>query len=228
MNDRRGYIVAVASGSLGLVTIFGLNLLAQPSIFPRRANRGAHEPVRLSSDTLPGSQQVRTYSDLYSSSNVLELPTASLDFVGYWGGFTRNTESPIEHNSGHVGVIFGRRGDKVFFASDLYSPAGQHILRKPWARMVGPRGAVIEYESEDDEIDYEYSHRFNLLNSGKMAYKETVYLYERPRHHFIEIAEQRSLLKRLTTAESACEAVEGLEPRLTCQTQGDLPKEESL
>jgi hypothetical protein len=104
----------VASGSLGLVTIFGLNLLAQPSIFPRRANRGAHEPVRLSSDTLPESQQVRTYSDLYSSSNVLELPTAGLDFVGCRGGFTRNAESPIEHNSGHVGVIFGRRGDKVF------------------------------------------------------------------------------------------------------------------
>jgi hypothetical protein len=65
--------------------------------------------------------------------------------------------------------------------------------------MVGPRGAVIEYESEDDEIDYEYSHRFNLLNSGKMAYKETVYLYERHRHHLLEVAEQRSLLKRLTT-----------------------------
>jgi hypothetical protein len=65
--------------------------------------------------------------------------------------------------------------------------------------MVGPRGAVIEYESEDDEIDYEYSHRFNLLNSRKMAYKETVYLYERHRHHLLEIAEQRSLLKRLTT-----------------------------
>ena len=200
MNERRrGYVLTLVAGSLGLVTIIGQNLLAQPSTFSHRANPEAHEPVRLSNLTLLRSQQARSDSDRHSSSNVLELPTVSLDFVGYWGGFTRNTGSAIEHNSDHVGVVFGRRGNKAFFATELYSPAGQHILHKPRARIVTPTEAVIEYESEDDEIDYGYSHRFRLLNSGKMVYKEAICLYERKGHHLIGVAEQRSILRRLTT-----------------------------
>jgi hypothetical protein len=196
---RQGYVLALVAGFLGLATILGLNLLARPSIFSPRARPSSHQPVRLSHVRLPGSQQLQTYSDLYSSSNVLELPAASLDFVGHWGGFTRNTGVPTGHNSGHVAVVFGRRADKVFFESELYSPVGQHILHRPRARMVGSREIVIEYESEDDDINYTYSHRFRLLNSGKIAYKETVYLYERHEHHLLGIAEQRALLKRLTT-----------------------------
>jgi hypothetical protein len=75
------------------------------------------------------------------------------------------------------------------------------MIRKPLVKMVGAREALIEYESEDDEVNYKYSHRFRLLNSGRIAYDETVRLYERHGHHFLETAEQHSLLMRLTNIE---------------------------
>lgn len=200
MNERKhGYALALAAGLLGFVVLVGLNLLARPSTFSRPAIPRSHETVHLSSITLPGSQQVGAHSHLYSSSNVLELPRASLDFVGYWGGFIRNSALLRRHNRDHVAVAFGRQDDKVFFASELYSPAGQHIVNKPRARMIGPTEAAIEYASEGDEIEYRYSHRFKLLNSGRMTYKETVYLFERHGHHFLGMVKRRSLLKRLTS-----------------------------
>lgn len=195
---RGGYALALVAGLLGLAAIVGFNLLDRPPSFSSRAISRLHEPVSSSSITLPGSQQVGTPSELYSSSNVLELPRASLDFVGYWGGFICAPGLLAGRSSDHVAVAFGRQADKVFFASELYSPMGQRIAGKPRARMVGPREVVIEYKSEDDEIDYRYFHRFELLNSGRMTYNETVYLFERHGHHFLGKVERRSLLKRLT------------------------------
>jgi hypothetical protein len=199
MNERgRNVVFALIVGLLGLVTILVLNLLARRSILQYQPNRASRESVPFSPVALPETQQDQTDSHLYSSSGVLELPKASLDFVGFWGGFVRGSRSPTGERTAHVGVVFGRRGDKVFFASELYSPAGQRMLRKPLIKMVGAREVLIEYESEDNGVNYEYSHRFRLLNSGRIAYDETVRLYERQGHHFLEMAEKHSLLMRIT------------------------------
>lgn len=200
MNEqRRGYIVGLVAGFLGLASIYLINHFAQPSTLSRPVNPVPHAPAFSSPIALPASQQVLACPELYSSSGVLELPMANPDFVGYWGGFVHNSGALTADDSDHVGVVFGRRAGKVFFASDLYSPKDQHILGTPRARMASSKEAVIEYESEDDEIDYRYSHRFRLLDSGRMSYQETVYLYEREEHHLLGIAEHHSLLKRLTT-----------------------------
>ena len=198
---KRSIVLTLTVGLLGLVTIVVLNLLAQRSVSRYQLNQGSREPVALSPVTLPGPQQDQADSHLQSSSNVLELRKASLDFVGCWGGSVRSSESLIGEDSGHVGVVFGRRGEQVFFASKLYTPAGQHMIGKPLVRMAGPREALVEYQSEDDQVEYQYSHRFRLLNSGKIAYKETVRLYERQGHHFLGVAEQHSLLRRFTNIE---------------------------
>jgi len=199
MNERgRSIVLALISGVLALAIILVLNLLAHRSLLQYQPNRTSREPVLFSPVTLPQTQQDQTDSHLYASSNVLELPKASLDFVGYWGGSVRGSGSLTGESPRHVGVVFGRRDNQVFFASELYSPAGQHTIQKPLVKMVGAREVLIEYESEDDEVYYEYSHRFRLLNSGRMAYDETVRLYERHGYHFLEAAEEHSLLMRIT------------------------------
>jgi len=202
MNERgRSVVLALISGLVGLMTILVLNLLANRSILQYKPNRASRKPVPFSSVTLPQTQQDQTDSHLYSSCNVLELPKASLDFVGYWGGSVRGSGPLTGESLRHVGVVFGRRDDQVFFASELYSPAGQHMIEKPLVKMVGTREVLIEYEAEDDEILYEYSHRFQLLKSGRIAYDETVRLHERHGYHFLEVAAQHSLLMRITKIE---------------------------
>ena len=198
MNERgRDVVLGLISGVVGLVTIGVLNLLAHRSVLSYQPNRASREPVHFSPVTLPETQQDQTDSRLYSSSNVLELPRASLDFVGYWGGSVRCSGSL----SSHVGVVFGRRDNHVFFSSELYSPVGQHLIQKPRVKMVGAREVFIEYESEDHQVNYKYSHQFRLLDSGRIAYDETVRLYDRYGHHFLELDEQHSMLTRLTNIE---------------------------
>jgi hypothetical protein len=41
------------------------------------------------------------------------------------------------------------------------------------------------------------THTDSVLNSGRIAYDETVRLYERHGYHFLEMAEQHSLLMRI-------------------------------
>lgn len=193
--------VALASmaGALGLVTIAALNLLARPPVSSPLANPGRHQSVHSPSVTRLASQRIQANSELGASSNVLELPAASLGFVGHWGGFIHDAGFRINHDSGHIALVFGRQTDKVFFASQVFSPAGQRVLRKPRVRIVSPREVVIRYESEDWQIDYVYAHRFRLLDSSRMEYRETVYLYAGRGRRLFSVVERRALLKRLTT-----------------------------
>jgi hypothetical protein len=202
MNERgRSVVLALSSSLIGLMVILALNLSAHRSILKYPPKRASREPAPLSPATFTVTQQNQSGSRLYSPSNVLELPRASLDFVGYWGGWVRDYASLAGESPSHVGVVFGRRGDRVFFASELYSPAGQRMIRKPLVKMAGARDALIEYESTDGKVEYEYSHRFRLLNSGRIAYEETVRFYEGHGNHLPEIAERHSLLTRITKIE---------------------------
>jgi len=106
MNGRgRGVILSLISGLLALVTILALNLLAHRSILQYQSNRTSREPVPFSAVSLPQTQQDQTDSHLYSSSNVLELPKASLDFVGYWGGSVRGS-GPLTGESPAMSALY--------------------------------------------------------------------------------------------------------------------------
>ena len=164
-----------------------------------RSTLGASEAKQSSGLILPGAQLSQTYAESYAGTNILELPAANPEFVGHWGGLVNDDEPTVGGALGHVAVVFGRRGDTVFFASRLYSPASQQIVRKPQTTMASPNETLVRYAAEDDEAVYQYSHRFVLLDPEKLGYKETVRIADRQSHQLLGIVERHAILKRVTT-----------------------------
>jgi hypothetical protein len=146
---------------------------------------------------LPGSSQ----------SDVLELPKASLDFVGVWGAYTHSSVysvvpgALIARGPDRISVTFGRQGDDVFVASELYTAPNQRIMGRPRTLMSNSREALIKYEARDPDLYYVYLHRFKLLASGKIAYAEKVDIYDRSTHSWVGRATQHALLEQLVTAD---------------------------
>jgi hypothetical protein len=178
----------------------------------------------LSKARLPASQQVEMkFSSEYtngvsqsnvlelsnsgSQSNVLELPKASPDFIGVWGAYTHSTVysvvpgALVAKGPDRISVTFGRDGDTVFVASELYSAPNQQVIGGPRTWMSDSTEALIEYEARDSELYYVYKHRFKLLGSSKIAYSEKVNIYERRSHNWVGVATQHALLKQLTTSD---------------------------
>jgi hypothetical protein len=200
VNQRnRRYVLALVVGCCSSLTILGLDLLARQSPMVPHSTPGPREAKQPSGLILPSAQLSQRYAESYAATNILELPAANPEFVGRWGGLVNDDEPTVGGASGHVAVVFGRRGNTVFFASRLYSPEGQHIVRKPRATMVSAKEALVRYAAEDDEAAYQYSHRFFLLDSEKLGYRETVRIADRQSHELVGIVERRAILKRVTT-----------------------------
>jgi hypothetical protein len=151
-----------------------------------------------------GEQSASFASVDSSQANILQLPKASTDFVGYWGGYIdssvqRLSPDLIGNSPDRVSVVFGRQGDTVFMASELYSSPKQKIVHGPKARIVSARLAIIEYESEDSDLYYIYSHRFRLNGTFSISYRSTIDVYDRNSHRLMGIVTERAALKRLRT-----------------------------
>jgi hypothetical protein len=142
-----------------------------------------------------------------SESNVLELPKASLDFVGFWGGYTHSTLHSVRpglltgENPDRASIIFGRQGNTVFVTGTLYSSPNQRILGRPRAHVLSPVEAIVHYESDDAELHYDYTCRFTLVDSSRMVYRNAVEVYDRRSGTLIGTVKQRATLKRLLTIE---------------------------
>jgi hypothetical protein len=140
-----------------------------------------------------------------SQSNVLELPRASSDFVGYWGGYTHSAIDSIipgaltGENPDRASIVFGRAGDTVFIASELYSSPTQRLIGRPRARISNPREVVIQYRSEDNELEYKYECHFRLLESSKMSFRNSAFVYDRWRRKLVGTVKQEGMLSRLLT-----------------------------
>jgi len=200
VNQRnRTHMLALVVACCSSLTIVVLGLLARSSPLVPRSTLSVCEAKQSSEPILPGAQHSQTYADSYAGTNILELPAANPEFVGHWGGLVSDDQPIVGGASGHVAVVFGRRGDTVFFASRLYSPASQQIVRKPQTTMVSANEALVRYAAEDDEAVYQYSHRFVLLAPGKLGYKETVRIADRRSHLPLGIVERHAILKRVTT-----------------------------
>lgn len=206
MNKRESaYIVNFAAGLFALAVTFGLILLIRSFCEINSSSFASHREAPLSPAEVPDHRRLalvpwsQSPAKLDSESDVLELPKASLDFVGSWGGYTYDTAPSEVASPDHVSLVFGRQGNTVFFATKLYSPSGQRIVSKPRARIAGPREVLVTYRAEDEQLDYDYLHRFKLLDSGEIAYRETVDLYDRHTHSALGKAGQHALLSRLTT-----------------------------
>jgi hypothetical protein len=203
---RQDYIVKFAAVLLALTCTFDFILLLRSFYDPSVRSFAAHKLSFSPSNEVPGYRRFalvpgsQLASGIGSEPNVLELPKASFDFVGNWGGHSHNTGPSDVEAPDHVSVVFGRHGGTVFFASELYTPSDQRILDKATATIVDRREIFVTYKGEDENLDYIYFHRFKLLNSGKMAYRETVECYDRRTHGFVGIAGQDATLHRLTTA----------------------------
>lgn len=203
---KRTWIVNFAAGSLALAVTLGLSLLIRSFYEPSSRSFAVQKAPLLASLEATGGPRLalvprsQVPSKVASESNVLELPKASFDFVGSWGGYTHDTPPSEVESPDHVSVVFGRRGDTVFFATELYSPSDQRIVSKPRAWITSPKEVRVMYKAEDRQLEYAYVHRFTLLDSGKVSYKETVDLYDRRTHRAVGTAGQQALLSRLTTA----------------------------
>src|SRR5207248_325180 len=133
-----------------------------------------------------------------------ELPKASTDFVGDWGGYIRSSlrrVSPylVGTNPDRVSIIFGRKGNTVFMESELYSSANQKLLHRPVVHIIDPRLAVIAYESADNQLDYMCVHRFMLMDRGRMSYHTRISVYDLHTHQLMGIVTQDAMLRRLRT-----------------------------
>jgi len=199
VNQRnQRHVLVLVIGCCSFLTIAGLNMLSSPPSSGAHSTFGTREAApRIS--ILPGTQISLGYSGSYARTNILELPAANPEFVGHWGGLVSNDDLSAAAPLQHVAIVFGRRGNTVYFASRLFSPAGQHVVSKPQVSMVSATEALVRYVSEDDESTYQYSHRFVLLASGKLGYREIVRVADRYSHQLLGIAVRRATLKRVTT-----------------------------
>jgi hypothetical protein len=205
MNERwLGYTAAVLASITLLGAVF-FRLL--PS---HRPDRGITIKTAPRDDTpaklnAPQAQRAASVLALSSQSNVLELPRASLDFVGYWGGYLHSTMFSVVpgaltgKNPDRASIVFGRTGDTVFIASELYGSPTQRLLGRPSARISNPREAVIQYRSEDSELEYRYECHFRLLESGRMSFRNRVFVYGRRSCKRVGTVKQEGMLSRLLT-----------------------------
>jgi len=192
-------ISALAAGIAAALRLTQLRATVAPAI-PALASisstpESATQDAGQSTGLLPGNM---------AQTNILELPKASTDFVGYWGGYVHSSIhrlSPdlIGTSPDRVSVVFGRQGDTVFMASELYSSPNQKIVRRPNARIAGPRVAIVEYESADNDLYYICSHRFRLKDASSINYRSTVEVYDLNSHRLVGIVTERAMLKRLLT-----------------------------
>jgi hypothetical protein len=149
---------------------------------------------------------VSSFSADGSGSNVLELPRASLNFVGTWGGYTHSTLHSAApglltgETPDRASIIFGRQDDTVFIAAKLYGPPNQRIQGKPRVRVLSAEEAIVQYSSEDRELLYEYTCRFTLVNSSRLLYRNTVDVYDRNTGSLVGTVKQHAILRRLLTA----------------------------
>jgi hypothetical protein len=170
----------------------------------------AHHSAIASIDTaLPDQPQhtrgsISEFSTNGSQADILQLPKANMDFVGYWGGYIHSSirrlnPDLIGASPDRISVVFGRRGDTVFMASELYSLPKQKIVHRPKARVVGARRAIVEYESADNDLYYVCSDRFWLNDASRISYQSTVDVYSRNRRRLMGVVTERATLKRLRT-----------------------------
>jgi hypothetical protein len=160
-------------------------------------------PSRL---TYRSHAQNSTDSFLTSSlnPNILELPKASTDFVGYWGGYIQSTIQSLSPalvgtSPDRVSVVFARRGDTVFMSSELYSARNQRIVHPPKCRIVSPRLAIIEYAAADRDLYYTCRYSFLLKDASIIKFQGSINVYDLNSHRLMGVVTQIASLKRLLT-----------------------------
>jgi hypothetical protein len=136
--------------------------------------------------------------------NILELPQASSDFVGYWGGYVHSSIQRFDpdlvgNSPDRVSVIFGRQRDTVFMTGKLYAPPGQRIAQRPKAKIVDTRITVIEYELADKALYYSCRDTFRLESPSIMSYRGIIDVRDLNSRRLLGVVTQIAVLKRLLT-----------------------------
>jgi hypothetical protein len=175
-----------------------------------------HLPATTSIDAMltypsqPAGPSASLFRGDNSQADVLELPKASADFMGYWGGYTHSSIqsfSPdlIGTSPDRVSVVFGRRDETVFMSSELYSSPTQKIVHRPKVTISSPWLAIVKYESADNDLYYTCTHRFQLRRTSIISYESKTDVYSLNSHRLMAIVTQRATLKRLWTTRDQLE-----------------------
>ncbi len=194
-------ISAIAAGMAAALHL--LRLEHRPELAPQHPALGPIDS-QLPKPSLNGGIS-ETSGQHNAPANLLVLPKASTDFLGDWGG---HIHSSIERfnpdfmgsSPDHVSVLFGRYGDTIFMASELYTSAKQRIVHGPKAVMRGARAVMLGYESADDALYYVCSHRFRLIDPTIISYQATIDVYDLKSHMRLGVVRQNATLHRLLTA----------------------------
>jgi hypothetical protein len=204
--SRLAVWAALASGSIAAGIVMASRLTQSPagSAAPSSTAAFASAESARMSQAQP-AELTNNLNGTTAEANILLLPKASADFVGYWGGYIHSSverfdPSFIGIGPERVSVIFGLESDTVFMDSELYSSLRQRIVHGPTASIRGARLMLVEYESVDNDFDYTFRHRFRLNDATSVSYRATVDVYERGSHRLIGVVEEKATLKRLRTA----------------------------
>ena len=162
----------------------------------------ASRPITSQVSSLSEEARNRAVPSENTQADTLELPKASPDFVGYWGGYVHSSMQRfnpdlIGKNPDRVSVIFGRAGGTIFVASDLYTSPQQKIVRRPTVRVVRTRRVIVEYKSTDNRFYYFCSHHFQLDSASIISYDSKIDVYDRSSRTLVGIVTEHATLKRL-------------------------------
>jgi hypothetical protein len=206
---RAGIFIAAAAASAFIGMAAALTLTVKPGAIAKvvHARHDSHrgrtpEADNQNSDLAVSRDAQLDFTDL--PANVLELPRANADFVGYWGGYVHASIERFSldltgRNPSRISVIFGRNGNTIFVSSELYAPPEQAIVRPPHAIMRNPRIAIIEYASRDNQLYYACSYRFELEDNSIIRYRGKVNVYRLNGRLLIGRVTYRATLRRLVT-----------------------------
>jgi hypothetical protein len=139
-----------------------------------------------------------------SQSNILEIPKASVDFVGDWGGYETGTVQDALSGfarripAARTAVTFGRTNDTVFLSLEVWAPPDVEIVSKPRAWITDPEEAIVEFESQDYQEYFVDIATYQLHNPGHINYKDDTRIYDRVTRQLLKIQHTHATLKRLT------------------------------
>lgn len=173
--------------------------------------------TRESSGAIPSAKTVSRPTNSVSSfapslatsqSNVLEIPKASVDFVGDWGGYETGTLQDAlsgfaeRVHAGQEGVTFGRTNDTVFLSLEIWGSPDVEIVRKPKAWITDPEEAIVEFESQDYQEYFVDIYTYQLRDASHIRFKHESKFYDRLTRQLLGIQRTHAIMKRLTPDEA--------------------------
>lgn len=172
----------------------------QGSPKPIRSGLGSVQPITSGPKFAP--------SIATSQPNVLEIPKASLDFIGDWGGYETGTFQyafngfAVRVPANKTSATFGRTNGTVFLSLQFWGAPDLENVRKPKAWIIDPKKAVVEWEFQDYQHYIVDVTTYQLRSALRISYRDESKIYDRSSRQLLGVRHTHATLKRLTPDEA--------------------------